>query len=526
MRLILFLLVASLLWWPARGFSLNANTDYTVTLAKVNANGTTTDIKTKSVTSDADGKISFNFAASDVPTVEQGVHFLVVTVDDQSGNVVRTSIFPAPCSGNTNEVGANGLSDVQSRAILDGLESAGTDDPIYTSFGYLLLRSSKLSASDMSNIWHCGIPAILGTSGMVAHLTNTCGASAAAMSTFRQKLVCNSDTGAKDLADYSANFKGSIDNSDDTLMTEAGGFIADTFIDGWNSAGRNDLACIQAAFEAAGGVTETDSNCLAISSAANTIVNQAIMAFFQRIGGVKVRREYAKALADLGASGTLVDRYNTAVDTFLTCLNAIFDSYHDEFENQTMTAADQTAMNAAFQTCFNSYTSNSRTTSAEISSAKTSFAAALGLDVNDAGLNSFGSWRDINGAVVNWPIPKLVQHTWLTSFLNAGGALTCTRDTLAIPSMMSWLSSRTTFNTGNTTLDCLEGFREDIQIIQFTHFSTFSGGAVTREQEKNSKTVFGQNQEGLLDNLSSTGVTITDAQKRALIRTMLEPDFN
>ncbi|MBI4224064.1 MAG: hypothetical protein HY609_03965 [Deltaproteobacteria bacterium] len=531
MRHILYFIMIPLLFLSAKAFSFDANSTFSVTLAKVNANGTTTDITSKSVTSDTDGKISFTFAASDVPTVDgDGVNFLVITVKNAAGETVRQSVAPAPCSGNTNEVGVNSLSDVQSKAILEGAEAAGTDDPIYASFGFLLLRSSKLSSADRSAIAACGRGAILGSGGMIEHLSNTCGASASAMSTFRQKLVCNSDSGTKDLGDYSANFKGAIDNADDTLMSEAGGFIADVFVDGWNSAGRNDLACMLAAFEAAGTVTEGNSDCLDISSAANTIVNQALIAFFQRIAGVKVRREYTTALSALGASGTLVERFNSAVSTFLTSLNDIFDAYHDEFENQSMTEADQTAMNAFFQTSFNSYISNSRTTSAEISDVKTRFAAALGIDVNDSSLNSFGSWRDINGSTVNWPIPQLVQHDWLATILNAGGSLSYTRDTLAIPSMMQWLNSRTTFNSGQATLDAREGLREDVQIIQFTFFSTFSGGGqVTREQEKNAKTLMGQRLEGLLANIGGTqnGTTaITDAQKRALIRTMLEPDFN
>lgn len=512
--------------------AFNANTAFTVTLAKVNSNGTATDIETQAVTSDSTGKISFSFSDS-VPT-NPGANFLVITVKNAAGVIVRQSLCPAPSATETAQVGVNGLSDVQSKAILDGFANAGSDDPIYGAFGFMLLRSSKIDATDRGLISSGGQAAILGTGGFVPNLSSE-GISDAALTTFRNNLVSNTASGTKDLTDYSLNFKNAIDNSDDTLMSQAGGFIADIFIDAANAA-EIDLSLILSAFEAAGSVAESNTDLSAVSSSTETIMNQAIMAFFQRIAAAKVRREYSAALATLGATGDQVDRFNSAVSTLLSCMNAIFESYHDEFENQTMTAEDQTAMNTSFTTCFNSYTGSIRSTGAEISSIKSVFAAAMGLAVDNAFLDDFGSTRDLSGNAVNWPIPELVQHSWLSSILNQGGTLTYSRDTLAIPDLMSWLSgNRSDFTTERAgapgTLLGLLGLKEDVQVIQFTFYNTFAGGGpVTRDQEQSAKLLLSQRLEGLLDNIGGSqntgGTDITDGQKRALIKMMLEPDFN
>jgi len=54
-------------------FALTANTPFTIEMAKVNANGSTTLVSTSTATSDANGKITFTF--TNVPRHRQATTF-------------------------------------------------------------------------------------------------------------------------------------------------------------------------------------------------------------------------------------------------------------------------------------------------------------------------------------------------------------------------------------------------------------------------------------------------------------------
>lgn len=507
------------------GQALDAGGIFTVTLARVNSNGTTTDIASTTATSGSDGKITFTFDTTVVPTVDEA-NFLSITIKNSSNAVVRQSLVPAPPADGTSNVGANSLSDVQAKAILDGFASSGTDDPIYGAFGFMLLRSSQLSAADRKNITAGGKNAILGTGGFNDFLQTSGGVTAAQLATFRKKIVSNTTSGTKDLADYCSNFKTAVDNNDPDSMAKAGGFIADIFIDAANAAGF-DVGLIPSALDAAGQIADADPNIADLSDSAELSTQQALSSFFQRIAAIKVNKEYTEALTTLGATGSQVDRYNTAVNTMLSAFESIDTQYRQDYENQTMDSTKQAAINALFQAAFNSFETNIASTDAEIATMKTNFAAALGINEGDLP-GDFGKFRNELGTQVNWPIPMTVLHNWATTVLNAGGSLTYTRDTLAVPAMMEWLNgSRTNFD-GPTTMSALLGLREDSDIIQFTFFTIFNGGNPGREAEKSAKLLMQQRIDTAKDRLSGTtkaSTAITAAQKKALVKLMLQPNF-
>ncbi|OGQ38612.1 MAG: hypothetical protein A2W61_00295 [Deltaproteobacteria bacterium RIFCSPLOWO2_01_44_7] len=506
--------------------ALDANKDYTVTLAKVNSNGTTTNIETVNATSDSNGKISFSFTTG-VPTADT-TNFIAITIKNEAGTVVRQSLAPAPDSTSTTLVGVNGLSDTQAKAMLEGFVAAGTDDPIYASFGFMLLKSSQLSSSDRSKITTGGRNAILGSGGFVDFLQTSGGVTASQLTTFKQKIVSNTTSNTRDLADYCSNFKTAVDNDDADSMAKAGGFIADIFIDAANAAGF-DVGLIPSALDSAGEVANADDDLAGLSSAANTIVNQALSSLFLRIAAVKINKEYTTALTTLGASGSQVDRYNSAVTTMLTAFEAIDTQFRADFENQTMDSAKQSQINTLFQTAFSAFETNIASTNAEISAMKTAFATAMGI-VENTLPTDFGTFRDENGASKNWPIPMTVLHNWAATTATAGGSVTYTRDTLDIPVLMSWLGARTSFGAGPVIMQALLGLHEDIQIIQFTYFSTFSGGGpVTPAVEKAAKLLMQQRIDSAVARLGGTtdgSAALTDAHKKAIVKVMLEPNFN
>ncbi|MDO8527580.1 MAG: hypothetical protein Q7T03_07835 [Deltaproteobacteria bacterium] len=515
-------------------------------LAKANSDGTTTDVTSTTAVADANGKIAFSF--SSIPT-NSDANFLMVTVKgptlDATGTatpitadtVVRQSLAPAPPSGSSNSAGLNTLSYAQTKAMLLGFAAAKSDDPIFASFGFVILRTPGISEADIVNIATGGKNAILGDGGFVSFLT-TNGVTASQLQTFRQKLISN--PGFRALPDFTAKFKDAVENttSNPTLatkdMAEGGGFMGDIFVDAASAAGI-DLQLITSAFDAAGEVSDSDSNLMAISSTVNSSMGQAIKNFFTRIAASKVKREYTAALAILNASVSQISRYNTGVDSMITAFQSLEGTYGKYFEDPTnnqMTDAIKAEMDAAFQSAFTTFQSAIVSTDAEITTLRTSMASSSSIPGATLSAVGYGSYRDQNGASKNWPIPQAALHQWvIDAVLANGGSLTYTVDTIAIPSSMSWLTSRTNFSGLGmpTSLASLMGLEEDMRIIEQSKFALFMSGTPSRAAIKAADLLFQQRVDARATALGGTtnGTTaITTAQKQAIVKLMIQPNIH
>lgn len=511
--------------------ALDAGQKYKVTLSKLNSDGTVTDISTSSfITADSNGKLSFSFTDG-VPTVTDA-NWIVFTIKDSAGTVVRKGLGPAALSTETVECGVNGLSDVQAKAMLNGFANAKTDDPFYGLFGYMMLRSPTLTEADRNLIASGGNTVILGSGGVVDYLKNTLGVTDAQYSAFLKKLVNNTASGSKDFSDYCANFKGAIDNSNDDLTAKAGGFLADVVIDAVNAAGF-DVGLITTAMEAAGEKADSNSDFNSVSTAANAMMDQAISNFFKRLRSVKVKTEYTNAFTALGSTGSDVTRFNTAVDVLLACFATMEAKYRANFENQNVDTATQQAMNTDFGSCFTTFQSSIRSTDAEVATVKTACATAMG--VSEAQLPSdFGKNYNFSGTLVNQVIPATVLDNFICTVITNGGSVDYTRHSIAIPTvMLNWLATTTDFDT---TLNALSGsfidlakIKEDIEIIQATLWDLFSGAPPSFATMKAVKATMQTRLDATADRITGTtnGTTaLTTAQKKGIIKMILEPDIN
>ncbi len=563
---LLILLVAVFVALPQEAEALTSGATYTVVLERMNSDGTLTEVGTTTAIADSSGKITFTFAG--VPT-NPTVHFLVITVKDSSGNVVRRSFVPAPPAGGTNSLGVNNLSDKQTAMILKAAELVGSDDPIVMAFGLILTRAPGLSSNDIVNIATLGKRVIKdGLTGSFEQFLLDNGISSVKLNTLKDAIAYNPS--GKDLSDFTSLFKSAVDNpaqaQDD--MAKAGGLIADIFVD---AAARADidLAMILAAHDSAGYLVDNDpqaSQALnSLSSTYKSAIEQAMTAFFMRIAYVRMAKEYTKAMTTLNATGSQITRFNQAVTTLtdnLAALDKKYAKYFEDPDNNPMTQAVQQAMNADYQQVFTTFMGDITSTDQEITAMRQNIANALNIPVAD--LSDVGTYYDYTGQQRNWPIPMVIVTNWVANIISAGGELTYTRDTLPIPSTITWIGScsgtpnadqyndqqscesangtwtaqRTDFTQQfqqgkELSFAALMGLREDVEIVEMTRYWIYdqnnpnTNGQPTREQEKQAKVDMINNLNNLVGNLGGTtdgSTAISTAEKKALVRLMLPPN--
>ena len=546
---------------PAQA-ALTPGTVYTITIQKMNSNGSLTEVSTAEATADADGKLSFSLTS--LPTNSE-CNFIVFSLKLADGTVVRKGFVPAPPAGSTNELGINNLSTAQTNAILSAGQQMGTDDPVAFAYLITLLRSEGATAADAVLFAELGKFAIVGTGGFEDTLTSS-GVTAAQLANFKSYLVYNPTAGKKTLRDLTASFKTAVDSGDATTakqeLQKAGGFMADVFMDAASSAGI-DYTLILVAHDAAGVVADAHNDILTrLTPTVQSSMNQSMSAFFQRIAAIKVKGEYTKALTTLNALGTHVDTFNAAVNAMMTSMAAIDSDYADFFNDPTAYCAAQgksfatvqAETSARYQAAFSAFQDAIAASSADITTMKAAVAAAFAIDPSYLP-SDFGTYRDFTGTTKNWPIPQVVMVNWMAGIIGAGGTLTYTRDTLAIPTHMqnwlgscsnpsfwdqgsclsnggTWTSERHDFSsmTPSSSFNAYLGLMEDIHIIENARYAIYSeGGRPTREEEKANKLIFQQRMEAAADRIGGTtnGTTaISGAQKDAVIKLLMQPSMD
>ncbi len=537
---------------------------YTITIQKVNSNGTVSDYSTTEATADKDGKLSFSL--SSMPT-NASINFIVFIIKDSNEVVVRKGFVPAPHSGNTNELGINNLSTAQTNAILAAGEKIGTDDPIAVAFLLTLLRADGATENDAITFAELGKYAIVGTDGFEGTLTSS-GVTAAQLANFKSYLIYNETAGKKTIRDLTASFKTAVDSENTATakqeMQKAGGFMADVFMDAATSAGI-DLNLILAAHDAAGMVADSHSDLInALTSTVKSSMNQSMSSFFQRIAAVKVKSEYNKALTTLSATGTQVDNFNTAVANMMSAMQNIDADYADFFNDPeaycTSVGKDfntvSAEISARYQQAFENFQGdppNGITSSdSEIATMKSKVAQAFG--ISEVQLPSdFGKYWSFGGTQKNWPITQTVMVTWMANKLIAGGSFDYTRDTTPVPSTMVWMgecSDTIYFDQGScmsngktwtaqsrrtypadmpAPFKAYLGLQDDLQIIEMARYSIYQSGQPTREEEKAAKLTFNTRLDTIAGNISGkTDATtnITTEEKKAIVKLLMQPSMD
>jgi hypothetical protein len=211
--------------------------------------------------------------------------------------------------------------------------------------------------------------------------------------------------------------------------------------------------------------------------------------------------------------------------------------------------AVQAAINTQFNAGFSTFQAAIQSTAADITAMKANVVACPGIEEGDLP-GDFGFMYDFSGTQVRWPIPQTVMVNWLATIVQAGGSLTYTRDTLAIPDNLDWIGSCSDASHGNQgdcegdgdiwtserntfsgfddgTFDAYRGLEEDVRIIEFARWESCDGGG--RDQDKAARVLFQQRLEDAMDRIGGTvdgSTAISSAQKEAIIKLLQEPSMD
>jgi hypothetical protein len=554
------IIIVCLFSFTTTGYALTPGETYTVEVDAISSTGTVIELLLSTiVVADSNGKISFS--VSNVPD-RTSYNFLLVTIKDSSGNTVRRAIAPAPLAGSSTNLGVSIVTDDQVDMLLQGMASAGTDDPILVVMGLTMVRSASMNESELSVIASVGVQGIRGTGGFVDYLTNTKGYSASALAAFRNGIVNR-------LTQFSSLYKESVETTDVLTSAEkrgeAAALLMKILMEAGNDASINVddiLSALYAMGEVVVPLFEAEVIAGNMRPSVLAAINSSIGGAIQKANADRALEKYNQALATLNASSAQISRYNAAATTLLNSMIDAFKAFEQLFLDPTSQPSEaeittaQAVLNATMEAAFDQFIIDSASTDAEIEEMRNNLANAFNIPDPDTTIPaSMFKFYDRQGNAVNWPIPMVASTSWVASIVAAGGTLTYTRDNLAVPSMMEWLDSDDDPNNGfnmtrhdfgssddngvpgdeynmPTSMASLFGLREDVEIIEFTKYSGFDvaddDGEVSMDEYKTIQAAFAARLEARANALGGTidgSTPISAAQKNALVTLQTSPDF-
>ncbi len=567
--------------------ALTSGETYTITIEAIQSDGSSTStadgnslgLSTTAV-ADSDGKLSFSL--SGVPTSDT-YNFLVVTIKDSAGTTARKSVVPAPAANATLKLGVSGITEAQTDGFISAFAEAGADDSIMALMGYLIVRSSDLTADEittMGTFCYKGIKGTDGTGltdGYEAYLRSK-GATDAIMATFRKNIVAK-------LAEYSELYKDSVDDyfssgsdAEAEKKGEAAANLMQYLVDAGSDAGIDEddlLLAMQAMGVIVVPLMMEASESGAMRPEALEMIDSQISVAIQKLRADKSIAKYTSALTLLEASEDEISRFTDAANdlknTMLESFQAFEKSINEEdlLSEEEMAAADA-AQDAAMEAAFNTFTTACASTEDEIEDLRSRLATALGLseEQKDMYLQAdMFTWYTSDGTTpINWPIMMTVTARWMATVLSNDGSLTYDPRNveLDIPEMAedwmgtcdnpeywdkgSCLTNLGTWTPGRRdyaemyppeapdevqTWAALQGLQEDIMIIEMTKWEAFMGmdfddPAASMTTMLEAEELFYERIDALKDNFSGTtdGSTAVSAEEKdAVITLYCSPDF-
>jgi len=528
------------------------NAPYTISIGKLSSAGALVDLETVGGTTDGAGVLSFTLTS--MPTKDDA-NFIILTIKDAGGTVVRRGMAPAPPPGDNNATGLNYLSTTQAEGMLLAASTIGTDDPIVAAYLLIILRSPNISPEDLANIALLGQDALTNpTLGFESYLLAN-GVNSTQLDNMKKCLIYNPDSDAKTLRNFTRSFFEAVAATDNAVassgMQKAGGFMAGIFLDAGTCAGI-DAGQILAAHNAAGDGAEAGGHMALLSAGLQGSINTAMSSFDRRLSIVRISTEYTNALNALNASGAQVTQYLASVTALMNASAQVDTQFADYFmdrtaylaANETTDGAVQEAMNAAYGAGWTQFQTDIAADDAAIDTMKATLQAAnptLSLPPD------FGTYMDQTAIQRNWPIPQVVLMNWLATSTFGYSA----RDTLPIPSMMAgwmgacdnnmfwdntscvtnggtWTPGRRDFNTGLPVFDSYLGLQEDLNIIQMKRNEIWMSGTqpTGAERAANENTFVSRVLAcGMRITGAKSGTAITAAEKDAILKLLLPPQW-
>lgn len=571
-------ILAALLMAGSHAYALTAGSSYTVTIGKINSNGTETVLSTSSaVVADSNGKIAFSLTSVPDSTT---CNFMTLVIKDSTGAVARNGIAPCATAGTTMPLGVSPVTDKQTEALKAGFLAAGTDDPILAVFGLAAVRTTGITTAELAALATIVKDAISNPGGFTDYLTTTRGVTAAQLAAYRSAIVAQlNDVNSG----YSKLLKDSVDatasTADAAKRGEAAGLLMEILVKAATTAGFQQDYILEA-FNAMGSIavpaiTAATPGTLSVTTAQG--VNTSIGSGIQKSKTSRVIEKYSAALTTLGATGADVTQFQTAATTLSTSMQAAFSTFEQAAfqtgtENAAAIIAAQATLNTAMNTAFSTFIANTAVTTARIQTLITNIctavapgfvAACTGTPVGTGGQlqSSFFQFIDQTGASNNWPVNMVVLTDWVTTNKTATGSLTYTRDNAAIPGAMIWAGSCSntsffnsaactggggTWTSGRTCYGTVAGtgevgtcrnmpsdyanlmaIQEDINILQMTRFTAMTGSPGSGDQavEKAFTDKLYTTITGLIGGTTNGTTAISAVQKKAIVTLMSPPQM-
>lgn len=572
------LALAVMLMTGSQAYALTAGSSYTVTIGKINSDGTETALSTSSaVVADSTGKISFSL--TDVPS-SATCNFMTIVVKDSSGAVAQSGIAPCATAGTTLPLGVSAVTSKQTEALKAGFLAAGTDDPILAIFGLTVVRSAGITTADLVTLATIIKGAINNPGGFTDYLTTTRGVTAAQLAAYRSAIV----TQLNDVnSGYSKLIKDSVDATANTadaakrgeaagLLMEilvkaatTAGFPQDYILEAMNAMGAIAVPAIQAAVNL--GTLTANTQQGVISSVGSGM---------QKSKTSRVIEKYTAALTTLGATGADVTQFQTAATTLSTSMRTAFSSFEqvaflNGTENATVINTAQTTLTTAMNTAFNTFITDTAVSDARITTLITNICTAVspGNIAACTAVLPASSFKFFDQAsnLHNWPVNMVVLTDWVTTNKVATGSLTYTRDTTAIPALMFWAGSCDVPNNFTPT-DCasargtwipgrncfggtagvpatapevgtcqglvdsyasLRAIEQDINILQMTRWTSMMNSTGPGSGDQTAEKAFTEGlyttMTGLINGTTNGTTAISAVQKKAIVTLMSPPQM-
>lgn len=358
--------LALLGWGNAQ--ALTAGQTYTISVEKINSNGTVTsggtslDLST-TTTADSNGKISFSFTSS-LPT-SSSCNFLVISIKDSNGTTVRDAVAPCPASGGTVPLGVSGVTDKQSDALLSAFQANATDDPIIAVFGFAIVRSGKMSSTDIAAMADVCYKGLYQTGGFIDYLKTTRSVTDGQLLTYRNNIISqlgDSSSGYTKLMKDAVDATSTTDSATNRgkaagqvlkiLITAAEGvFPQDYIMEAFNAMGTIAVPLMTAKVSATPQLLSTEGAAM---------VNAGIGGGIQKLMADRGIEKYVDAMVLMGATGDDSTQFNSAVSTLRTAMETAFAQFEDVFTEDSSgsngdISGDNTAFGTAMQTAFGQY---------------------------------------------------------------------------------------------------------------------------------------------------------------------------
>lgn len=561
--------VLALLGW-GNAHALTAGQVYTISVEKINSNGTVTTGSTSlglstTATADSNGKIDFSFTSS-LPT-SSSCNFLVISIKDSSGTTIRDAVAPCPASGGTVPLGVSGVTDKQTEALLAAFLAGATDDPIVAVFGFAIVRSGNMTTQDIASMADVCYHGLYDAGGFIDYLKTTRGISdgdGSQLKAYRNNIISQLGDSS---SGYTKLMKDSVDSTStsDSAMNrgKAAGQVLKTLITAADGVFEKDY--IMEAFNAMGAIAvplmQSKVAASALSATGASMVNAGIGGGISKLRADRGLEKYSAAMTLMGASGEDLSKFTTAVSALRTAMEAAFAQFEDVFaENDSGTNgssttidSDRSAMEGQMQTAFGAYMTAMAAADARITTMISGIQTVSGVAPNA----NFFKFVQNGGSAVNWPINMVVLAQWGTTIAQASGSLSYTQDNLAIPAALAtfmgsctnaafaynqsactgnggtWTAGRRNFASADYVpsqypYGHLMNIQQDLMIREFKRFEDDSSAGDSMSARETLEKNFTDGLVTLAGHITGTtnGTTIfTDAQKKAIITLMQSPQF-